>query len=375
MDTAQNKMNLGRAFWERLRAGDQRPALHKPIDPQGNVGMLNAKQLQARLIEIAIGLQAKGLGPRQRLLLACPQRSEATLTALAAWMLGAVTIHIEPDMAPELLGNALERAKPAWILADSFKTIAALELASDTAVQNATLILTQGAGDASARTLDFGAIAEEGRKLRAVKVKELGKLIFSVPPEAHAMIVYWKQGDQLQAAALDHAEVLAAMIPAPASWNLKPGAVALVETGLGDRAAMLAVLRLLYHGAALAFANGHNNITIAQGARPNLIVINARALDLLLDNADKHLNASPDVRAKLKQGLGWLVSQRGDNNNPDDALGEVANTVDGWLERKLADELVAVLGGRLERVWVVAGRLSPDAEVLLRTAEVPAHVD
>lgn len=363
------KTSLGRGFWERLRTAGEKPAvLEVSDDPKGaQLKSLTADQLQREAVEIAIGLMRQGVGPSDRVLLVCPARSEVLSLALAVWMLGAVTVHLEAGLSEALLSEALGRMKATWIVADQMQTLTALEVANGEAVGAAHLLMIDAPASLGARMVTWQQLREDGRKHRTVSQRAFGEMMFRVPPEARAMILYWEDAGALRAVALEHGETLEAMVPINPAWGLGGDAATFMDVGLSSREALLGTLRLLHHGHPLAFAQGQvSRIAAIRAARPGLLVIDARELDHLLVDLDRAQSESMDARALLHRGLDWVGRQRQDK----DALAQAMGRVEGWLERRLAETLVKSLGGRLSRIWVHGGPLSPDAETLLKTAGV-----
>lgn len=365
--------SLGRTFWEDLHQRDKAPAWIL-VGRDGEVEAVKAAStLQREIVTLAIGLEKQGLKPGDRVLLASPAKGEALQMALATWMLGAVTVHLEPGLPAGPLKEALTRARAAWILVDEASTLGALELASEEAVGAAHLIFMTAptSGVAGARMTSWAQLMEAGQRSLSVRLSGLARQIFAVPPDARAAIMYWAQGETLQAAAFDHDELLAALAPPPASWGLGPGTVATVDLGLGSRLGLLTTLRLLRHNITLSFPDKAARLETIRGARPHLMVIDGAQVGSLLSVIDVQLNQGDDVRGKLKRGLGWLTRERQEQPR----LTEVVGRLDRWLERHLERELVGALGGRLSILWAPSGVIGEDARTLLGEAGVVAHQD
>ncbi len=366
-------MSLGKMFWELLRKrGDQVALIKAQVRTDGRLEAVewSSDRVQATAVRLALSLKRQGLGPGQRVLMACTTNAEALVVALSVWMLGGVTVHLEPGLEAGLLTQALERSKASWVVIDKLRTLGALEVASGASVAEAQILLldpTQEAGKA-ARVSSYKDAVEEGKRLQVTGLSALARGMFEIPDDARAMILYWAQDEGgLGAAALAHSEMLTAMAPLPLSWGLKAGEVVFMEADLGSRAAVLTTLRLLHEGMAMAFAAPDRLLESAQLTRPVALLLDPEDLDGLLEALDRALNETA-VRARLRQGLDWVGRQR----RQQDALTKVVGRMDGWLERKLADELVKGLGGNLRMVWSPQRPLGQDAAALIASAGIAA---
>ncbi len=167
-----SERNLGRFLGELWRREASQPALWG----RGEGGALEAwasGRALAQVTRLGVGLQAETLerggvtfaplAAGTRVLIAAPQEAEGLVMALAAWSVGAVTIHVAPDLPEELLGQALERMKAEVVLVDSRQTLGGLELASDAALREASVLMLEGAPEpAVPRVLGWGRALELG---------------------------------------------------------------------------------------------------------------------------------------------------------------------------------------------------------------------
>lgn len=366
-------MSLGKTFWELLRQRGESPALISVQEgPSGAVAESHtASRVQSQAIRLALALKREGMGPGERVLLTCPPGAEALMVALATWMLGSVTIHLEPGLSEALLIDALERSKAGWIVVDRLRTLGALELASGSSVKAARILMIEEAPKSSAPTvIGYAALMEAGLRFQGVGVSDLARTMFQIPPEARAAILYWSRDGELSAAALNHGELLSALAPLPLRWGFGADDVAFINMEIGGRNGLLATLRLMHQGLTLAFT-AHQSLLMesARASRPSLLVMGPEDLGRLLEDLDRALNHTA-VRGTLKRGLDWIGRQRQKRDEGEDALGQVVDRMDGWLERDLGGELVKALGGRLKRVWIPEGTLEKDTRALLQSAGV-----
>lgn len=358
------KTNLGRAFWALLQKHPDASLLwmDEPLEAW------TAARFQNLLVCLAVGLQEQGLTPGQRLLLATQPCAESLALAMAAWMVGAVTIHVAPETPEAFLADALARMKAAWMIVDAPQTLAMLELAHGPSVKDAQVILLSGApAQPVARVISYDDLEKQGRKKKDLRLNALAQAMMAVPRDARAAILYWAEGQELKAAALSHEELEAAFTPLPVSWTLSAQDKALVLAPLTSRAGLLATLRLLAQRVPLAFPTPQGAaLPVARKVAPSLLVADGEATERFLEEADDALQ-SRGLHSTLRRGLGWIERQT--RHAAQDPAQHVAHRIEGWLERDLAASLVRTAGGELRLLWAL-GPLHDDARQLLARTRV-----
>lgn len=355
--------NLGRTLWGQWGQRGEQVSLwlnHPTPTP------LSGARLQGLLAHLAIGLREAGLEAGQRVLLATDARPEGFLLMLAAWMLGAVTIHLPEDLPEGLRAAALGRMKATWIVAPTPRALGALELLHGAAVQEAEVLLLEGApASPGARLRGYEEIERQGKKRRDLRMGALAQQMVAVPLEARAAILYWADAQgELAASALTQEDLLAGLAPLPGSWALSAKAAALLVSSPSRREALLASLRLLSGGHALAFAADPDTLLpLARAVKPALLIGDGRALAEALEEVCEALEAQ-SVRGALRRGLGWL-ERRADRDRLQGAL----SRAERWLERDLSRALSPSLGGALELAWALDD-CPEDVRALLQGAGV-----
>ena len=361
-------MSLGRTFWDLLRQRGQETALIE--SGEGPSGLdhqpVPASTLQARAIRLALGLQSLGLGPGQRVLLACPPSCEAMLLAIGAWMTGAVTVHLEPGLSETAMAESISRSKAGWMVVDRLRTVAALTAVADATVKEAKIILTDEEPPETPAVHTYEAVLKEGLGHQD-KISALARTLFQIPVESRAAILYWET-QEVKAVALTHEELIGALSPLPKRWGMESGESVLINMEMGGRNGLLATLRCLKHGLALVFAPDQSRVMeTAAAVGPRILVMDPEDLDTLLENVDLAVNDTA-VRKTLKKGLGWIDRQH--RRRHEGASSQAVTRLDGWLERDLADVLVKSLGGRFSIYWSPDAALGDDTRALLEAAEI-----
>lgn len=370
-----SERNLGRFFGELWRKDADQTVLYGSAG--GALEPWAAGKALALVTRLGAALQPETLEREglsfaplvggTRVLLAVQSQAEALLLALAAWSVGAVTIHLAPGLPEGLLEQALERMKADVVLVDSRQTLGGLELASDAAVGRSSVILLEGAPvPAVPRMLGWAQLLELGTRHRAVRMEQLARLMFAVPPDARAAILYWAEGAELKATALTHGELLGALPALPRSWGLAPSDPIFSTLPLGDREALLWTLRALAHRQVLAPAGPGELAASVAAVAPRALWTDAPTLELLLDGLDR-AEGDLSVRGALKRSLDWLETRKGGASG----AGQLVTAgLGGWAERGLASMLRRDLGGRLRLIYCLGKAPGAEAAALLQAAGV-----
>ncbi len=321
---------VGRTFWENLRSRGKAIALWTTDeDGDGVPDAISSVRLQSMAAQVAIGFIGLEMGPGDRVLVHGPMGPEAVLVSLAAWMIGAVTVHADPDMPEAMLGEALTRAKPSWIVVPTPGALADLELASgDSLAQAHVVVLGSAPKDPVPRITPFADVKALGRKNRATGIAPLATAVFAVPKEARAAILYWrrKSSGDMGAAALTHEDLLAGLGTLPKPWGISVSDRVLLTVHSGTRTGLFAMLQLLDAGCGLLLTAAD-----AQAVKPTLLVTTAAGMDQLIAEVEavmdgkltsivrERLGAERDPARELNRHLGkslrlaWCLDAPGHN--------------------------------------------------------------
>lgn len=293
--------SVGRTFWEGLRVRGDAPALWVlDQDGDGVPDGVTSARLQSMAAQIAIGLTELELTAGQRVLVHAPLGPESLLVSLAAWMLGAVTVHVDPSMSAENLGTALGRMNAGWIVVPDVPSLADLELASGDSLSAAhVLVLGAGPAEPVPRITPFSEIKSLGRKFRATGTAKLAKAVFAVPGDARAAILYWqrKSNGELGAAALNHADLLAGLGTLPTSWGIGIDDCALLDVQCGTRMGLFATLQLLHAGCALLLTP-----VGAREVRPTLLVSANAGMERFIAEVEAEMEGKLTSRVRERLG-------------------------------------------------------------------------
>ncbi|MCL2583516.1 MAG: AMP-binding protein [Streptosporangiales bacterium] len=133
MDLDVTSLNHRRAArrWERASVGDilERLTWSYP-DKEAIVGApgafadaeyarLTYRQADAAASRVANGLLSRGLRQGDRVLMCCENSVEAYLFKIGAAKAGLVCVPVNPGLAPDVIGNLIERAEPAFSVVDA----------------------------------------------------------------------------------------------------------------------------------------------------------------------------------------------------------------------------------------------------------------
>jgi hypothetical protein len=293
--------SVGRTFWENLRARGDAVALWTiDDDGDGTPDAISSQRLQGLAAQVAMGLIELELGPGDRVLIHAPLGPETLLLALATWLIGGVTVHADPTMPPAMLGAALGRMKPSWIVVPTPAALADLELASDDSLAAAHVIVLAGAPpEPIPRITSFVDVKALGRKSRATGIAPLAKAVFAVPGDARASILYWrrKSSGEMGAAALDHADLLAGLGTLPRAWGISASDRALLDVHTGTRRGLFAMLQLLDSGCALLLTGRH-----AQAVKPTILATNAEGMERIIADVESSMEGKLTTRVRERLG-------------------------------------------------------------------------
>jgi acyl-CoA synthetase (AMP-forming)/AMP-acid ligase II len=117
--------------WERVSVGDMLERLTWSYpDKEAIVGWAGAyahpenarltyRQADARVAQVAAGLLARGLRRGDRVLLCCENSVEAFLVKLGTARAGLVCVPLNPSLAPDVIGDLIERVEPSFAVVDA----------------------------------------------------------------------------------------------------------------------------------------------------------------------------------------------------------------------------------------------------------------
>lgn len=277
--------SVGRTFWESLRArGDAIALWTVDDDGDGVPEAIASSRLQSLAAQVAIGLTTVEMRPGDRVLVHGPLSPETLVLSLAAWMLGAVTVHADPEMPETLLGEALGRVKANWIVVPHPKALADLELASGDALAAAHVIVLAGAPATPVpRMTAYAEISEQGRKNRTTGIEAFARAVFAVPGDARASILYWqrKSNGELGAAALSHADLLEGLGTLPKAWGIEVADRVLLDVHTGMRTGLFAMLQLLDAGCGLLL-----DARVASVVKPTVLVATSKGMERVVAEAE-----------------------------------------------------------------------------------------
>ncbi|MEU8376613.1 non-ribosomal peptide synthase/polyketide synthase [Micromonospora sp. NPDC048894] len=104
------RTSLPQLFAEQVAAGPDRPAV-------GSGGaVLTYRQLDARVRELAAGLQARGTGPESLVAVLLPRGIDLVATLLAVHHAGAAYLPLDPDYPADRIDRILTEARPALVI-------------------------------------------------------------------------------------------------------------------------------------------------------------------------------------------------------------------------------------------------------------------
>ena len=342
-----------------------KPVLIRYCQPDGFIE-LSSRDLFERVRDLALGLQALGVGRGDRVGLLCETRPEWVMADLAVLTLGALTVPIYPTLPSRqiqfILTNAGARAVVASTESQAEKVRevrSALPDVSDVIVIDQTG--SAGAGGSAERAvgaeLAFAEVIERGHQ-RLMRedglAREYKEAAAAITPDDVATIIYTSgTTGEPKGVVLTHAAIVSNIVGADALVSPHDGDEALSFLPLCHALERTVVYLYLYKGVTIAFAESLDTLRRdLVTVRPTIMTGVPRVFEKLHARTMEAVEQAPAFRRAL---FNWALGV-GKARSGAELAGQ---TPSAWtrLQHTLADRLLSKvrerMGGRLR--FVVSG--------------------